>query len=196
MPALAERLVSHKLMSPEEARPLARRAHIEQLRNMISDPQVQASYWNGLPKADLADAALLTAAVPLLAQAGQGGLARRAVERTLESHWDSELAAVYHLTASDASDAAASLSKAEEWLQRHPQDGGLLYSLGRQCMASRLWGKAEAYLQEALQIRPTPQTHGAFAELMEHLGRPKEAMEHYRLALAPPVPAPALLLPG
>ncbi len=186
VPGFVERLAAHKALSAEEARPLMRQAHIGQLRNMIDDAQVQASYWNGLSKTDQTDTELLIAAVPLLAKAGQGALAQKAVERSLDGSWNSDLAALYHLAAGNAGEAA-SLSKTEEWLKKHPQDAGLLYSAGMQCIASRLWGKAQTYLEDALESRDAPKTRRALAELMDHLGRPKEAIEHYRHAVSPDI---------
>jgi len=184
IPTLVERLLSHKLLTADEARPLLRRTHVEQLRAMADDPQSQASYWSGLSKTDLADTALLVEALPSLARAGQGKLARRAVERALDSEWNSDLAAIYPLTVDGSADTAAALSQAEEWLRKHSQDSGLLYALGALCLSSQLWGKAEAYLRSSLESRETPQAHGALAELMERTGRADEALAHYRVATA------------
>jgi HemY protein len=67
-------------------------------------------------------------------------------------------------------------------LQQHPDDAGLLYSLGRQCMQAQIWGKAQSYLEHSLAKDPAADVHFALAELMERLERPVEAKAQYREA--------------
>ena len=140
-----------------------------------------AACWRDLPKEDLADPVMLAAVLPLLAQTGQGALARRAVERLFDEQWDSELARLYHLCA-QGNDARDGLARAEKWLVTHPDDAGLLASLGRQCVAAQIWGKAQSYLQESLAREPRSDVHVTLAGLFEKLERPDDAAEHYRLA--------------
>lgn len=182
VPDLVRQLIANRAMSAEAARPLIRRAHLERLRALGGDAEQIAAYWRALSKEDLGDADLVEQALPLLAAAGQGAIARRTVERLLDSRWNSALARRYALCAGEGDEAKDALSRAEKWLSQHPDDPGLLYSLGRQCMASQIWGKAQSYLETSLKLQPAADTHFALAQLMEQIERPDEATAHYREA--------------
>ena len=174
-------LQSERAMPADEARGLLRAARLEAFRVRAGSEIEVAACWRDLPKEDLADPALLAAVLPLLAQTGQGALARRTVERLLDEHWDSELVRLYYLCALGA-DARDGLARAEKWLAAHPDDAGLLASLGRQCLAAQIWGKAQSYLEESLRREPRADVHVTLAALFEKLERPEEAAEQYRLA--------------
>ena len=74
------------------------------------------------------------------------------------------------------------LAKAEEWLKRQPRDPQLLLTLGRLCVQSQLWGKAESYLDASLAIAPGWEAHVELAHLAERVGRTDDANRHYRAA--------------
>ncbi len=179
---LGRQLLANRALTAEQVRPLLRRAHVERMGAMQGDAEALVAYWRGLPKEDLADAELVSQVVTVLASAGRGAVARRAVERLLDAQWNTELARQYVLCAGEGDEAKDALSRAEKWLVQHPEDPGLLYSLGRQCMAAEIWGKAQSYLESSLRLAPSVAGHCALAELMERLERPAEATAHYREA--------------
>lgn len=179
---LCGQLLANRAITQEQARPIARRAQIERIRALQADPDALADYWRNLSKEDLGDAALVEQALPLLAAAGRGAIARRTVDRLLEAEWRTELARRYVLCAGEGEEAKDALSRAEKWLARHPEDPGLLYSLGRQCMNAEIWGKAQSYLESSLRLSPSPDAHFALAELMERLERPSDSTIHFREA--------------
>lgn len=182
VPELVRQLIANRAMTAETARPLIRRAHLERMRALGDDAEQLAAYWRALSKDDLGDDELVVQALPLLAAVGQGAIARRTVERLLDGRWNSALVRRYALCAGEGDEAKDALSRAEKWLKQHPEDAGLLYSLGRQCMASQIWGKAQSYLEASLKQEPAADTHYALAELMEQLERPDDATAHYREA--------------
>ena len=175
-------LQSIKAMNAEMARPRIREARLLRLEQLRDQPDEIVDFWRGLAKDDLGDEEFVCAALPLLAEAGRGAVARRAVERLLDAGWNSALARRYCLCAGEGDEAKDALSRAERWLATHDQDAGLLYSLGRQCMTAQIWGKAQSYLESSLKLQPTAETHFALAELFDALERGPEAREHYRLA--------------
>lgn len=174
-------LRSDRALSADEAGALLRAARLEAFRASAGDEVEVAARWRDLPKEDIADPGMLAEVLPLLARTGQGGLARRAVERALDERWDSALARQYHHCATGA-EAKDALARAERWLEAHADDAGLLASLGRQCMASQIWGKARSYLEESLKREPRADVHLALAELYEKLEKPDEAAAQYRRA--------------
>lgn len=179
---LCGQLLANRAITPEQARPFVRRAQIERMRAMQSDPDALTEYWRSLSKEDLGDAGLVEQVVPLLAAAGHGAIARRTVDRLLEADWRTDLARHYVLCAGEGDEARDALSRAEKWLARHPEDPGLLYSLGRQCMNAEIWGKAQSYLESSLRLHPSSDVHFALAELMERLERPSDSTAHFREA--------------
>ena len=74
------------------------------------------------------------------------------------------------------------LAKAEDWLTRNPRDPQLLLTLGRLCVQSQLWGKAESYLEASLAIEPGWEAHVELAHLAERINRTDDANRHYRAA--------------
>lgn len=179
---LVARLQRQHAITAVDANALLRRARVEGFRARAGDAEAIAAYWRELSKAELADPILVTQVIPLLAATRQGALARRNVERLLETQWSSELARHYVLCSGQGEEARDALSRAEKWLVAHPEDAGLLFSLGRQCMAAQIWGKAQSYLDESLAKEARADVHYALAELMERLERPAEAAAHFRKA--------------
>jgi HemY protein len=177
---LARQLRKHKALTPEQAEPLIRRAHLEWLRRHDHDPEGMARYWKRLPAEELHNSRFVEKAVPLLRAAGQGALARQALEELLDKDWDSSLARLYGVCSED--DPTACLARAERWLVRQPRDAGLLFALGRLCFQNQLWGKAESYLEASLALTPSVETHLALAQLAERLDRAEMAQKHYRAA--------------
>lgn len=182
VPALVQRLRDDKLLTSEQAGALLRQAHLERLRGLTGEAEQQAAYWRALGRDDLADADFVTEALPLLAVAGQGAIARRSVERLLDGQWRGDLARRYVLCAGEGDEAKDALSRAEKWLSQHPDDPGLLYSVGKQCMNARIWGKAQSYLEASAAKAPSADVNVALAELMEHLDKPAEAKKYYSAA--------------
>lgn len=179
---LTRQLRKHKALSAEQAMPLLRRAHVERLQECAGDGAALARLWTEIPAEELADRRLIERAVPLLAAAGKGALARKTLERLLDAEWDDSIAKLYAYCGEGEGDAHACLAKAEAWLKLHPRDAGLLFALGRLCIASQLWGKAQSYLEASLNLAPAVETHLALARLLEQLERPADAQLHYRAA--------------
>ncbi|MDO9596660.1 MAG: heme biosynthesis HemY N-terminal domain-containing protein [Azoarcus sp.] len=179
---LTRQLRKHKALSDEQALPLLRRAHLERFKERAGEAEALAQLWKEIPADELADRRMVERVVPLLADAGQGALARPTLERLLDAEWDEGLARLYAHCGEGGGDAVACLAKGEAWLKQHPRDAGLLFALGRLCIVSQLWGKAQSYLEASLNLAPTVETHLALARLLEQLEHPEEAQRHYRAA--------------
>lgn len=176
----ARQLHKHNAMSEEQMRSVVRRAHLERMRELDGDAEGLAACWKGIPADELVDRRMVERAVPYLAAAGQGALARRTIERLLDAEWDGGLARLYGYCCEG--DAVDCLARGEKWLRMHPKDAGLLFALGRLCLNAQLWGKAQSYLEASLNLAPSVETHLALAGLLERLERNDEAQAHYRAA--------------
>ncbi|MEI2419897.1 hypothetical protein V6O07_06465, partial [Arthrospira platensis SPKY2] len=149
------------------------------LESLVGQPEEMAAYWRKLGKEDHADRELALRALPLLARAGKGAVARKDVERLLDGEWDSHLARRYALCAGEGEEARDALSRSERWLNRQPDDPGLLFALGKQCMVAQIWGKAQSYLERSLALDPRAETHLALGQLFEATEHPAEAKAHF-----------------
>lgn len=182
VPDLVKSLQSKRLLGDEEASRLVRTAQLAHLTTLVSEPEALGNAWRAMDKDALADADFLTQAVPVLATAGQGVLARRMVERVLDREWNSSLARLYALCSGTGEEAKDAMSRSERWLKAHPDDAGLLYTAGRQCMAAQLWGKAQSYLEKSLSTEARPEVHLALAELFDATANAEQAHAHYAQA--------------
>lgn len=110
------------------------------------------------------------------------------LRKALKQRWDSELVRLYGLV--QGTEPAGQLNFAESLLGSHARDPDLLLSLGRLSMRNGLWGKAESYLKESIQIRPVPETYRELAILLEKQGDYAAAASYYQqgLSLATEVP--------
>ncbi|MDR0564726.1 MAG: heme biosynthesis protein HemY [Azoarcus sp.] len=180
---LARLLRKHKALTEAQAKPHLYLAHIERLREHADNGEALAQVWDSIPTAEREDRHLVAEAVPLLAHEGKGHIARRTLERLLDNEWDTALARLYGLCGDTPEAITACLEKGEEkWQPLHRRDPGLLFSLGRLCVESRLWGKAESYFKTSLDEQPEIETHLALAHLFDALARTDDAQRHYRAA--------------
>ena len=125
------------------------------------------------------DAAIAAAATRALAAHGETDAARRCLEGQLARAWEGELVTLYGELPGDP---AARIARAEAWLTGRGEDADLLLALGRMCLAARLWGPAQGYLEAALARADTPAVRLALARLCEAIGQPDAALPHYRAA--------------
>ncbi|GBG13956.1 HemY protein [Novimethylophilus kurashikiensis] len=156
-------------------------AHLELLQRKSSDPALLLAYWQKLPEHDQLDSRIALAAARQFSAINDGAMAARIVEMSLTKQWDSLLAEYYGEC--DSPEPLKQLEQAEFWLKEHHNDAGLLLSLGKLCIRTELWGKAQSYLEASLSVQENSAAHLALAQIMEQLGHQNEANRHYRLSL-------------
>lgn len=177
---LARQLRNHHGLTQEQSAPLLRRATLEQLREAEGDLPALRRVWERITAAEKLDVGLLTRALPYFIGAGDDEVAPAAIEAALNLEWEPELAALYGRC--KARDLRAQLATAETWLKQHPDDAGLLLTLGRLCLRGQLWGKAQSYFEASLSQASSRVAHLELARLADSLERPEEAARHYRAA--------------
>ncbi len=157
---------------------LARAAHLGNLNRKALDAPALAAYWKQLPAELRLDAALAAPAARYFLAAGGSEEAQAILELALENDWSPALVAIY----GDAHGTTAlpQIERAERWLRDHPRDPALLLTLGKLCMKQGLWGKAQSYIEASLAMEPTQDGHMTLAALMEKIGKPNEAVRHFR----------------
>lgn len=184
---LVRQLEKRGALLPELAREQRYRAHRENLRQRQHDATALQAYRAGIPASEIGPRLTVVLADALLA-ANLPDEAATAIETQLASAFDAELVQRYGQLPQpqtpegsvDAPRLRQRLAVAERWLNEHSHDPELLVALGRLCVALRLWGKAQSYLDAALSVRDDRTTHLELARLAESLGRQDEAERHYR----------------
>jgi len=109
---------------------------------------------------------------------GGNAEAQQIIEQALDREWNPTLVALYGESA--GTDALPQIERAEKWLRAYARDPALLLALGKLCMRQGLWGKAQSYIEASLALEPTHDGHMTLAALMEQIGKPQEAVQHFR----------------
>jgi HemY protein len=138
--------------------------------------------WNELTAEERVDPGVALAGAAAQERLGHPGESARILEAALGNGLDERLLRAY--SRCDAQQAADRLAHAELWLKTHPDHPGLLAALGQLCLASQLWGQGEHYLNRSLALRDDMHIHALLGNLDDALGRPEQALEHWRRACA------------
>ena len=165
-------------LGPDEAAAARRAAHLGNLNRKAQDATALAAYWKQLPLETRVDPAVAATAARYHLALGGNAEAQAIIEQALEREWSSSLVALYGDAA--GADALPQIERAEKWLPSHARDPALLLALGKLCMRQGLWGKAQSYIEASLALEPTHDGHMTLAALMELLGKPQEAVAHFR----------------
>lgn len=124
--------------------------------------------WQQLTSAQRQEPALILAYAEQLRRHGADVQAEEVLRAALKRDYNSHLARLYGLVR--GADPGKQLQAAEGWLKQHPDDPGLLLTLGRLCLQGALWGKARDYLEASLKLQRNPETCAELARLLGQLG--------------------------
>ena len=80
-------------------------------------------------------------------------------------------------------DPGKQLQAAEGWLKEHPNDPGLLLTLGRLCLINKLWGKAREYLEASLSFQRSAETCAELGRLLAQLGEVERSNQLFQEGL-------------
>jgi len=137
--------------------------------------------WNGISRAQRRLPELLQAYARRAVTLGQPLAGISELEAGLRKQWSETLALCYG-ELGDA-EAALRLRNAESWLKLHPDSHALLLALGRLCCVEGLWGKAQVYLERALEMHETSSGWEALAECYQGQDSLHAALICYQNAL-------------
>jgi HemY protein len=165
-------------VGPAEAAGVRRAAHLGNLNRKAQDSAALAAYWKSLPGEMRVDPAVAATAARYHLALGGNDEAQAIIEQALEREWNPSLVALYGEAA--GGNALPQIERAEKWLREHARDPALLLALGKLCMRQELWGKAQSYIEASLALEPTHDGHMTLAALMERIGKPQEAVLHFR----------------
>jgi HemY protein len=155
------------------------KAHRENLRQRQSTADSVLSYLREIPTKEHNPRLVRSIAEALIAVDAEVQ-AQSLIETQLDNEWDSALVHLYGSL--KGGDPTSRIARADKWLLAHGDDPQLLLTLGRLCLAQRLWGKAQTYLEAALSLEDRREVRLELARLFEQTERPEVAMRHYRAA--------------
>ena len=165
-------------IGPAEAAAARRAAHLGNLARDSRDAATLTAYWKQLPSDVRNDPIVAATAARYHLALGSPAPAQAILEQALEREWNTALVALYGEAAGD--EALPQIERAEKWLRAHARDPALLLALGKLCMRQGLWGKAQSYSEASIALEPTHDGHMTLAALMEKIGKPQEAVLHFR----------------
>ncbi|MEO5677940.1 MAG: heme biosynthesis HemY N-terminal domain-containing protein [Usitatibacter sp.] len=165
-------------IGPAESAGVRRAAHLGNLNRKAQDAAALAAYWKQMPAEMRTDAAVAAPAARYHLALGANAEAQAIIEQALEREWNPSLVALYGDAA--GADALPQIERAENWLRANARDPALLLALGKLCMRQALWGKAQSYIEASLALEATHDGHMTLAALMEQIGKPQEAVLHFR----------------
>ncbi len=171
-------LHKYKDFDRKQMEPLRVNALRESLAAKTQDSTSLKEFWRKMSAVDRLDAGLVDAGARAFIAHGLGDEARDAIERSLANQWDSDLALLYADVPSEK--PLTQIERAEGWLKSHPNDATLLLALGKLCAKEKLWGKAQSYIEASLSVEPSRAAHAAYAQLMDKMGKPEEALHYNR----------------
>lgn len=137
--------------------------------------------WEKLPKPVRYQDPILVAFANILCEKAPPLVAEPFIRKNLDRHWQDALAELYSRV--ELPDLKQQLIRAEKWLPKHADSPGLLFTLGVLCEKLTLWGKAQSYFEESLQLKPLPQTHAKLGELLTQQNKPLAASAHFQKGL-------------
>jgi HemY protein len=181
IPPLVEQLAKRDVIEPTQAQQLRWHAQSEHLRQLAADAKGLREYWNRIPDADRRKTRVALAAARSFLQLGGSRQAAEIISASLGEEWSDELVQLYGECT--GSENVKLIQQAEAWLPGHSDDAVLLMVLGRLCMAERLWGKAQTYLEASLALEESHTAHILLGEMLGRIGETDKANAHLAAAM-------------
>ena len=146
--------------------------------DLTKEPELIDSRWKDIPSKYQNNPNILYQYSTILNASSEKEQAITLIENFLRKQWDAQLVALYG-TILD-SNIPQRILTAEKWLQQHPDDIDLLYSLAQLSIVEKLWTKARDYLLSCQKLSPNTKYLIALASLCELTGEHSEALQYYK----------------
>ncbi|HHK2247217.1 TPA: heme biosynthesis HemY N-terminal domain-containing protein [Pseudomonas aeruginosa] len=186
---LLPELRKERVLKDSELRDLARRAWVASLQEAgerglnegETALQPLTQRWQNVPSALRADPAIVAGYAAQLLRLGAEEEAEEVLRHALKQGFDATLVQLYGQVR--GRDPGKQLQAAEGWLKEHPNDPGLLLTLGRLCLINKLWGKAREYLEASLSFQRSAETCAELGRLLAQLGEVERSNQLFQEGL-------------
>ena len=185
---LAHALRKHHGLHEAAAQAMVHGAALGLIRQAGHDEQSLQQLWKSFEPALRRDPQIALAAARAHAAAGDAAAARALLVDVLRAAQAEPVALMPALRGMLAGIDAGFVAQAESWMDRWPHEAQASFLAARACVELELWGKAQQYLNKALEQcsaderRLRGQVHAALARLHERIERDEAAQRHWRLA--------------
>lgn len=147
--------------------------HIKMIQGLVAAPHDNLSdrlkaWWQQLTAAQQADSELRYHYCWAFTQTDAAESAERVLEKMMKQHFDSRLLLLYSGLKTPAKHR---LVVAEKLAQQQPLNADMLLALGRLCLQSSLWGKAQDYFAAGVEMSKMPELTLELARLERALGQ-------------------------
>lgn len=132
-----------------------------------------------LPKTLVNDTAITAEYTRFLIRNRDYDQAEYHLRRCLRKELDNRLIELYSLLPCEENQ----LLFAESLLKKNPHSAALHLCLGRMCLSRHLWGKAKHYLEQSIELNPTPVAFIELGKLHEKLNDPLSSGSCYKKGL-------------
>ncbi len=179
--ALLPALKRHKVITDEAFDELQKHAWLQLMIDLIKQNQTQAltELMANLPKSLANDPGLIAEYSRYLLSMHDDSQAEALLRRCLQKQFNETLIILYGQIKRDK----PKLSFAEGLLKANPHSAALYLCLSHICKSNQLWGKARIYIEESINLRPSPAAFAELGELLEQLGDHAGACDAYRQGL-------------
>ena len=179
--ALLPDLKRHHVVPEPAFNALQKHAWLQSMIDLIKQNQAQAltNLFTSLPKNLANDPDLIAEYSHYLLKHNDDTQAEALLRRGLQKQFNEQLIILYAQVKQDK----PKLSFAEGLIKANPHSAGLYLCLGHICRSNQLWGKARTYLEESIQLQPTPAAYAVLGALLTQLDDHEGACNAYREGL-------------
>lgn len=181
MVALLPELKSHQVVKGEQYKRLQQHTYLQFMHELIKQNQHDDAkeLFAALPRFLKDDPEILAVFARFLIAKQTYQEAEQLLRHRLKKQFNSELITLYGQIPGEV----ASLDFAESFLKNAPDCAALYLCIGRLSLSQHLWGKARAYFEKSIALKPTPAAYTELGQLLEELSDESGACIAYRNGL-------------
>lgn len=179
--ALLPNLKSNQVIPKHVFDQLQQNTYLQAISDLARQNQSEAitSLFNALPKTLVNNPQIVGEYVRYLFRNQEYASAEAILRRCLRKEFNAQLIELYGLPLNDENQ----LAFAETLIKKNPHSAPLYLCLGRLCIAHHLWGKAKHYLEQSIELNPTPLAYVELGTLQEKLNESILAFISYKKGL-------------
>lgn len=179
--ALLPDLKRNHIISDQAFEQLQQNTYLHAMMDLEKHNQSESitNLYHSLPKSLVNNAKIVAEYTRFLIKNQEYEEAEYNLRRCLRKEFDNKLIELYSLLPCEENQ----LLFAESLLKKNPHSAALYLCLGRICLARHLWGKAKHYLEQSIELNPTPTAFIELGHLHEKLNDPLSGGVCYKKGL-------------
>lgn len=165
-----------EILSVDKVNQLSHHSISQQLEFAESETELETT-WSSLDKTQKLNIDYINSYSLTGLKLGMNEQVARLTEKTINKNLSTELLNIWNQLNIDGQEK---VKTAEKWLKKNPENPMLLQTLGKSCLQLKLWGKANDYLQQSINLQPLPETYKLMAQYFDAVGEPDNALQAYQ----------------